>query len=168
MVISTAIQACKTGYVEALYRLLLFFLEIKQWTRANALESNAVSYHKTALNTLMYHIFPQIFLVLPVLHRSSGLSFSPIFDIFASKLRWYYHLSKFITFWYCQLQDLFKDPVIAADGFTYERSAIEDWLSRKNTSPLLNVPLEHTFLIPNHAVRTTILRMNERTAAGLL
>lgn len=44
------------------------------------------------------------------------------------------------------------DPVIAADGFTYERSSIEDWLSRKKTSPMTNVPLEHELLIPNLAV----------------
>ena len=28
-----------------------------------------------------------------------------------------------------------KDPVIAADGFSYERVAIEKWFSNKATSP---------------------------------
>lgn len=54
------------------------------------------------------------------------------------------------------MQELMRDPVIAADGFTYERSAIEDWLSRKGTSPMTNEPLEHLFLIPNRALRNTI------------
>ncbi len=26
------------------------------------------------------------------------------------------------------LQELFEDPVVAADGHTYERASIEDWL----------------------------------------
>lgn len=53
---------------------------------------------------------------------------------------------------FSSLQELFVDPVIAADGFTYERSAIEDWLTRKKTSPMTNVPLEHERLIPNLSV----------------
>lgn len=48
------------------------------------------------------------------------------------------------------------DPVIAADGYTYERISIEDWLSHKGTSPMTNEPLQHLFLIPNRAVRSAI------------
>lgn len=32
--------------------------------------------------------------------------------------------------------EVMDDPVIAADGYTYERSAIEDWLSRSKESPI--------------------------------
>jgi hypothetical protein len=42
-----------------------------------------------------------------------------------------------------------KDPVIAADGFSYERSAIEDWLSSHHTSPLTNERLVHAYVFPN-------------------
>ncbi|KAK9830329.1 hypothetical protein WJX72_011044 [[Myrmecia] bisecta] len=35
-------------------------------------------------------------------------------------------------------QVLFRDSVIAADGQTYERAAIVEWLDRHNTSPMLN------------------------------
>ena len=36
--------------------------------------------------------------------------------------------------------EIMSDPVVAADGRTYERSAIEDWLSTgKQTSPLTNL-----------------------------
>lgn len=48
------------------------------------------------------------------------------------------------------------DPVIAADGFTYERSAIKGWLSRKKTSPMTNAPLEHERLIPYLAVSRAV------------
>lgn len=58
-------------------------------------------------------------------------------------------------------QEVFVDPVIAADGFTYERSAIEDWLSRKMTSPMTNEKLAHSMLIPNISFRGFIQDMRE-------
>lgn len=58
------------------------------------------------------------------------------------------------------------DPVIAADGFTYERSAIEDWLSRKKTSPMTNQPLLHSDLVPNHAVRGALQKLKEKMAVS--
>ncbi|XP_064471946.1 WD repeat, SAM and U-box domain-containing protein 1-like [Ornithodoros turicata] len=52
---------------------------------------------------------------------------------------------------YCPItQELMKDPVVAADGYTYERTAIMQWLeSGKDTSPMTNETLEHTVVIPN-------------------
>jgi DNA-binding beta-propeller fold protein YncE len=44
---------------------------------------------------------------------------------------------------------LMEDPVVAADGHTYNRFDIENWLKQHNTSPLTNEPLEHKILIPN-------------------
>ena len=35
------------------------------------------------------------------------------------------------------------DPVVAADGETYERKAIAEWLRRNQTSPTLGTPAEH-------------------------
>eukprot|EP00199_Chlamydomonas_sp_CCMP681_P000709 CAMPEP_0119106372 /NCGR_PEP_ID=MMETSP1180-20130426/4076_1 /TAXON_ID=3052 ORGANISM="Chlamydomonas cf sp, Strain CCMP681" /NCGR_SAMPLE_ID=MMETSP1180 /ASSEMBLY_ACC=CAM_ASM_000741 /LENGTH=475 /DNA_ID=CAMNT_0007091691 /DNA_START=54 /DNA_END=1482 /DNA_ORIENTATION=- len=54
-------------------------------------------------------------------------------------------------------QDLMVDPVIAADGYSYERSAIEKWLATHNTSPLSNQPLPHKNLTTNNALRSTIM-----------
>lgn len=51
------------------------------------------------------------------------------------------------------------DPVIASDGFTYERSAIEGWLARKNTSPMTNEPLAHLTLVPNVSVLGAVQRL---------
>ena len=45
------------------------------------------------------------------------------------------------------------DPVVTADGQTYERKEIEKWLERKRVSPLTNEPLAHTYLTPNIALR---------------
>jgi hypothetical protein len=46
-----------------------------------------------------------------------------------------------------------RDPVTAADGLSYERSAIEEWLAKKTTSPYTNEPLKNKSLLPNIALR---------------
>ena len=54
-------------------------------------------------------------------------------------------------------QDIMQDPVVATDGHTYERDAIERWLRKKQTSPVTNLPLESAALLPNHAMKSLIL-----------
>lgn len=46
-----------------------------------------------------------------------------------------------------------EDPVVAADGLTYERSHIEKWLSTSDVSPVSGQPLPHKFLTPNMTMR---------------
>jgi len=53
-------------------------------------------------------------------------------------------------------KEMMTDPVIASDGFTYERNAIEKWLWTKNTSPQTNLVLANKTLIPNHALKSMI------------
>ena len=52
--------------------------------------------------------------------------------------------------------EVMSDPVMAADGHAYERSAIERWLATKSTSPLTGGALEHPYLTPNHILRRQI------------
>jgi len=55
--------------------------------------------------------------------------------------------------------EVFQDPVICEDGNTYEKIAIVEWLQRcggSARSPLTNLPLESTKLIPNRAVKNAI------------
>jgi hypothetical protein len=55
------------------------------------------------------------------------------------------------------------DPVIAPDGFTYERSAIEDWLLRCQRSPMTNLDLlSGVALVPNVALRGQIADWRSR------
>jgi hypothetical protein len=49
-----------------------------------------------------------------------------------------------------------EDPVIAADGFTYERRAIERWLRSSDRSPSTNLRLPHRHLVPNIGLRSAI------------
>ncbi|KAM4558720.1 WD repeat, SAM and U-box domain-containing protein 1 [Odontesthes bonariensis] len=56
-------------------------------------------------------------------------------------------------------RELMKDPVIAADGYSYEREAIESWIRGKNkTSPMTNLPLQTTLLTPNRSLKMAITR----------
>jgi len=58
-------------------------------------------------------------------------------------------------------QELMNDPVIAADGHTYERVAIERWLKTNTTSPKSGDELEMTAIFPNHLVRRMIREWQE-------
>ncbi|OMO68380.1 hypothetical protein CCACVL1_19973 [Corchorus capsularis] len=54
-------------------------------------------------------------------------------------------------------QEVMKDPLIAADGFTYEADAIRGWLnSGHDRSPMTNLQLEHCNLVPNYALLQAI------------
>ena len=46
------------------------------------------------------------------------------------------------------MQEVFVEPVRAADGYAYERSSITAWLRDHDTSPATNVPL------PNKRLQT--------------
>ncbi|XP_065666391.1 uncharacterized protein LOC136087480 [Hydra vulgaris] len=53
--------------------------------------------------------------------------------------------------------EVMADPVVAADGFTYEKEAIMSWFSKgRKTSPKTNLPLSHTELIPNWSLKYII------------
>ena len=65
-------------------------------------------------------------------------------------------------------QDYMRDPVVTADGQTYERAAIHNWLEKQRarrlpcTSPLTGAPLPHTELVPNVVLRSLIQDLLER------
>ena len=48
-----------------------------------------------------------------------------------------------------------QDPVIATDGYSYERSEFTRWIERKEVSPLTGAPIDRICL-PNHGLRGTI------------
>ena len=54
---------------------------------------------------------------------------------------------------------IMSDPVVAADGLSYERRAIEKWLRDGNrSSPVTREPLRSPELYPNQRLRTLIQR----------
>ena len=50
-------------------------------------------------------------------------------------------------------QEVMDDPVITSDGHTFERSAIEAWLSNNNTNPMTGSEIKSKALTPNFALR---------------
>ena len=70
--------------------------------------------------------------------------------------------------YYCSITcDVMKDPVMAADGYTYERVAIEQWLATgTGTSPKTNEVLRHRELTPNKALKTLIADELRKRAAS--
>ena len=53
-------------------------------------------------------------------------------------------------------QQIMQDPVILADGHSYERSAILQWLNKAKTSPMTGLPIEKINLIPNITLKNSI------------
>ncbi|KAI8549806.1 hypothetical protein RHMOL_Rhmol06G0054000 [Rhododendron molle] len=55
------------------------------------------------------------------------------------------------------VQDIMQDPHVAADGYTYELEALRGWLDGgHNTSPMTNLQLPHSNVVPNRALRSAI------------
>lgn len=53
--------------------------------------------------------------------------------------------------------DVMKDPVVASDGFTYERRYIQQWITcNKAKSPMTNKPLTRLILISNSNLKSLI------------
>ena len=52
--------------------------------------------------------------------------------------------------------EMMKDPVIAQDGFSYERSAINQWFKDHDKSPMTNETLSSKSLTPNRQLKKLI------------
>jgi len=59
-----------------------------------------------------------------------------------------------------------KDPVVAADGQTYERSAIELWLKDNSTSPLTGEVMAHKAVTCNYSLRDILETIGEDPRQG--
>lgn len=49
-----------------------------------------------------------------------------------------------------------QNPVLTADGNTFEKAAITDWLNSNNKSPVSGLPLPSRTLKPNYALRLVL------------
>lgn len=57
----------------------------------------------------------------------------------------------------CPLSNqVMSDPVVAADGVSYQREAITDWMRLRDVSPVTGHPLGSAVLQPNYALRAAI------------
>ncbi len=53
--------------------------------------------------------------------------------------------------------------MVAADGFTYERSAITKWLEKNDRSPMTNQQLSHKDLNSNHVIKQIISALQPKS-----
>ncbi|KAF3534348.1 hypothetical protein DY000_02038283 [Brassica cretica] len=60
------------------------------------------------------------------------------------------------------LKDVMNEPCVAADGYTYDRRAIEEWFEEHNTSPMTDSPLLSKNLLPNYTLYTAIMEWRSR------
>ncbi|CAG9320662.1 unnamed protein product [Blepharisma stoltei] len=59
-------------------------------------------------------------------------------------------------------QEIMEDPVVAADGRTYERAAIMHWFERNDISPVTGKNLKHKNLVENCRLASKISKFNEK------
>jgi len=62
--------------------------------------------------------------------------------------------------------DVMTDPVVASDGYTYERAAIARWFESSRKSPVTGQSLPYTDLVPNHSVRTLLKTLIDMTESS--
>eukprot|EP00964_Phaeocystis_antarctica_P077093 scaffold47766_cov71-Phaeocystis_antarctica.AAC.1 len=62
--------------------------------------------------------------------------------------------------------EIMTDPVSTLDGFTYERTAILEWLRTKDTSPTTGAKLESKTIIPNRMALCLLNAFNEAGSAA--
>jgi hypothetical protein len=68
--------------------------------------------------------------------------------------------------YFCPItMELMRDPVIASDGHSYERSALQEWLRTHKHSPKTGAPLADGRVVPNHMLRGLISSHVEQARA---
>eukprot|EP01024_Parvocaulis_polyphysoides_P045721 TRINITY_DN4284_c1_g2_i1.p1 TRINITY_DN4284_c1_g2~~TRINITY_DN4284_c1_g2_i1.p1 ORF type:complete len:478 (-),score=76.52 TRINITY_DN4284_c1_g2_i1:1268-2527(-) len=65
-------------------------------------------------------------------------------------------------------KSFFCDPVVASDGNTYERKAMEIWMTYFTHSPITGEKLPHKLLVPNHLVRCMIDGIRQTSGSPVL
>ncbi|KAJ8772328.1 hypothetical protein K2173_027505 [Erythroxylum novogranatense] len=61
------------------------------------------------------------------------------------------------------LKEVMKDPCVAADGYTYDRKAIEQWLEENDKSPMTNLLLPNRNLLPNYTLLSAIMEWTSKS-----
>lgn len=59
-------------------------------------------------------------------------------------------------------KQLFKEPVVAQDGHTYELKAIKQWLDNKKRSPMTNKEMDDAKLTPNYLVKFIVSEFHDK------
>lgn len=60
------------------------------------------------------------------------------------------------------LKEVMVDPCVAADGYSYDRRAMEKWLEESQSSPMTNLPLASRSLTTNYTLVSAIMEWRSR------
>ena len=60
------------------------------------------------------------------------------------------------------MQEVMQEPVIAADGHTYDRLAMEQWLQQHDTSPVTGSMLQHKRIVPNFIIKNVMAQQRQQ------
>ncbi|CAH2043998.1 unnamed protein product [Thlaspi arvense] len=92
--------------------------------------------------------------ILPVLERLKDVA-SNARNVFAETLIDHRHHAP--SHFYCPItKDVMENPCVAADGYTYEKRAIKEWLQKNQKSPMTDLPFPNDSLLPNHSLLSAI------------
>ena len=58
--------------------------------------------------------------------------------------------------------EIMEDPVVAGDGFTYDKANIEEWLKNNSTSPITNIVMKSKILVSNNHMFFKIREYNQK------
>lgn len=58
--------------------------------------------------------------------------------------------------------EILNNPVISNEGHSYEKWAIEKWLSREDISPITGLPLSDFTLLPNYCLKNALDDFNNK------
>jgi hypothetical protein len=64
--------------------------------------------------------------------------------------------------------EIMVDPVVAFDGYTYERVAITEWYTKQNMSPMTGLPVDSKSLLANHTLKSAIISWKDTMKAEKL
>jgi hypothetical protein len=71
-------------------------------------------------------------------------------------------MSAYLEHFICPISlEVMEDPVITADGSSYERASIEAWFKKTDRDPLTNEIVSSKALIPNKTLKSAIQATRE-------
>ncbi|CAL1547715.1 unnamed protein product [Lymnaea stagnalis] len=59
--------------------------------------------------------------------------------------------------------EIMRDPVIASDGYTYDKQAILSWMGKEPRSPMTNMVLDSKDLVPNRTLKMMIQKFLQKS-----
>uniref|UniRef100_A0A2C9LBD3 WD repeat, SAM and U-box domain-containing protein 1 n=1 Tax=Biomphalaria glabrata TaxID=6526 RepID=A0A2C9LBD3_BIOGL len=136
--------------------------EVCQWLSSLGLGVYEETFRKNAidgkeLNGLTAHDLETVLGVAPLGHRSKILRNRNLIPERSSCINKIGEPSTTPEEFLCPItHEIMKEPVIASDGYTYDKLAMLSWLEKEQRSPMTNMNLTSAELVPNRTLKMMI------------